>query len=245
MKVIDIITEREQAPQGNMGLTIFDIDDTLFHTTAKIKVMKDGKVVRTLTNQEFNNYNLQPGEEFDFGEFRSAEKFAKESEPIKPMINTLKRILDRAANTKVIMLTARADFDDKEKFLDTFTKYGIDMSRVHVHRAGNLPGDEPPAYKKAIWVRKYLNTGKYNRVNLIDDSMSNLKVFKSLKSEYPSVDFDAYFVKPEGSIAVVESWLKEKVDSYGNVKGDPIGDLIKNLDKQKTNPAKPSTKVRF
>jgi len=177
MKVIDIISERQGVTQGSMGLTIFDIDDTLFHTTAKINVIKDGNIVRTLTNQEFNNYKLQPGEEFDFGEFRNAEKFAKESEPIKPMINTLKRILDRAANTKVIMLTARADFDDKDKFLATFEKYGIDMSRVHVHRAGNLPGDDAPAIKKAVWVRKYLNTGKYNRVNLIDDSMANLKVW--------------------------------------------------------------------
>lgn len=197
-------------PKGNMGLTIFDIDDTLFHTTAQIKVMKDGKVVRSLTNQEFNNYQLQPGEEFDFGEFRSAEKFAQESEPIKPMINTLKRILDRATNTKVIMLTARADFDDKDKFLGTFEKYGIDMSRIHVHRAGNLPGDDPPAYKKASWVRKYLNTGKYNRVNLIDDSMTNLKVFKSLEQEYPQVDFDAYFVKPSGSVAVVSESRRRK-----------------------------------
>jgi len=283
MKILDIITERQEMPKGNMGLTIFDIDDTLFHTTAQIKVIKDGKVVRSLTNQEFNNYELQPGEEFDFGEFRSAEKFAKESEPIKPMINTLKRILDRAANTKVIMLTARADFDDKDKFLSTFEKYGIDMSRIHVHRAGNLPGDEPPAYKKAVWVRKYLNTGKYNRVNLIDDSMTNLKVFKSLEQEYPNVDFDAYFVKSSGSVAVVSesrrkkksrqrkqnslfsrntyggygAWgpgpyggygydsgysgdgggeaesIKEKLDSYGNVKGDPIGDLISNIQKKK------------
>jgi len=210
VKILDIISERQEMPKGNMGLTIFDIDDTLFHTTAQIKVMKDGKVVRSLTNQEFNNYQLQPGEEFDFGEFRSAEKFAQESEPIKPMINTLKRILDRATNTKVIMLTARADFDDKEKFLGTFEKYGIDMSRIHVHRAGNLPGDDPPAYKKAIWVRKYLNTGKYNRVNLIDDSMTNLKVFKSLEQEYPQVDFDAYFVKPSGSVAVVSESRRRK-----------------------------------
>jgi predicted chitinase len=210
MKILEVISEKNASPSGSMGLTIFDIDDTLFHTTAQIKVIKDGKVVKTLTNQEFNNYQLQPEEEFDFGEFRNAEKFAKESEPIKPMINTLKRILDRASNTKVIMLTARADFDDKDTFLNTFEKYGIDMSRIHVHRAGNLPGDDPPAIKKAVWVRKYLNTGKYNRVNLIDDSMSNLTVFKSLQSEYPQVDFDAYFVKPSGSIDVVSESRKRK-----------------------------------
>jgi len=43
------------------SLVIFDIDDTLLHTTAKIKVVQDGRVVRQLTNQEFNNYELQPG----------------------------------------------------------------------------------------------------------------------------------------------------------------------------------------
>lgn len=194
----------EFAP-GNKDLIIFDIDDTLLHTTAKIKVVNDsGQVVRELTNQEFNNYKLQPGEQFDFGEFRNAEKFRQESTPIGPMIKKLKAILNHAGNAKVIMLTARADFDDKETFLQTFHDLGIDMSRIHVHRAGNLPGDEPPAYKKAIWVRKYLNTKQYGHVRLYDDSMSNLRVFKELKQEYPQVDFRAIYVGPHGTTQAVE-----------------------------------------
>lgn len=196
-----------------LGLTIFDIDDTLFHTTAKIKVVKDGQVIRTLTNQEFNNYELQPGEEFDFGEFRSAEKFRQESRPIRSMIAKLKAILKNSGDSRVIMLTARADFDDKEQFLDTFRQYGIDMSRVHVHRAGNLPGDDIPAEKKAVWVRRYLDTGKYNRVRLYDDSRSNLTVFKSLKNEYPAVDFKAYYVGPEGQAEVFEQEVFEDYDT--------------------------------
>ena len=40
---------------GRKNLVIFDIDDTLMHTTAQIKVVdKTGKVLRSLTNQEFN-----------------------------------------------------------------------------------------------------------------------------------------------------------------------------------------------
>ena len=190
-------------------LTIFDIDDTLFHTTAKIKVVKDGKVIRTLTNQEFNNYKLEPGEEFDFGEFRDAKKFAQESEPIEHMMDELKTILDHSRGT-VIMLTARADFDDKQTFLKTFTDHGIDMSRIHVHRAGNLPGDAIPAEKKAVWVRRYLDTDKYNQVSLYDDSMSNLRVFKSLKKEYPDVDFDAYYITPDDVTAVEGRGKKRK-----------------------------------
>jgi hypothetical protein len=120
------------------------------------------------------------------------------------MIRKLKTILDHANNATVIMLTARADFDNKELFLKTFKDLGIDMSRVHVHRAGNLPGDSIPAEKKAVWVRRYLDTNKYNHVRLYDDSMSNLRVFKSLKNEYPEVDFRAYYVGPSGETAVVE-----------------------------------------
>lgn len=188
-------------PRGT--LTIFDIDDTLMHTTAKIRVVRDGKTVRELTNQEFNNYKLQPGEEFDFGEFRDAEKFARESTPIKPMIRELKAILAYTRG-RVIMLTARADFDDRDTFIDTFNRLGIDMSRVHVHRAGNLPGNVNPAYKKAVWVRRYLDTGKYQQVSLYDDSMTNLRVFKELAAEYPNVTFNAYFISPKGAATEVE-----------------------------------------
>jgi putative chitinase len=40
--------------------------------------------------------------------------------------------------------------------------------------------------------------------------MTNLKVFKSLEQEYPQVDFDAYFVKPSGSVAVVSESRRRK-----------------------------------
>lgn len=195
---------------GSQDLVIFDIDDTLMHTTAKIKVVKDGQMIKDLSNQEFNNYQLQPGEKFDFGEFRNAEKFRQESKPIEPMVRKLKTIAANAGNAKVIMLTARADFDDKDKFLQTFRDIGIDMSKIHVHRAGNLPGNEPPAYKKAVWVRRYLDTKQYAHVRLYDDSISNLRVFKALQQEYPTVDFRAIYVGPQGNTQTVEEARKKK-----------------------------------
>jgi hypothetical protein len=195
MNLLDLLEEKK------LGLTIFDIDETLMRTTAKIKVVKNGREVRSLTNQEFNSYQLKPGEEYDFGEFRNAEKFQKESEPIGPMIAKLKAILNNAGDSKVIMLTARADFDDKETFLDTFRKLGIDMSRVHVHRAGNLGG--APAENKAVWIRKYLDTGKYGRVRLYDDAASNIKMFNALAKEYPDIEFFPYLVTHDGRVKTV------------------------------------------
>jgi FMN phosphatase YigB (HAD superfamily) len=196
---------KEETKTGS--LTIFDIDDTLFHTTAQIAVMKDGKVIRKLTNNEFNNYTLKAGEDFDFSEFRDAHKFYHESKPIQRMLAKAKAILANSVknpNSKVVIITARANFDDKDKFLATFRKYGFDIDKVRVERAGNIEGEFIPAFKKAIIIRNYLNTKQYSKVRLFDDSMSNLKEFLRLKTEFEEVTFEAFFANPDGSIRTIK-----------------------------------------
>ena len=37
--------------QATKGLTIFDIDETMFKTKAKVKVIKNGETIKSLTNQ--------------------------------------------------------------------------------------------------------------------------------------------------------------------------------------------------
>ena len=184
------------------GLTIFDIDDTLFHTNAKVFVKKDDKVIHTLTNQEFNTYKLKDGEEFDFGEFRSAKLFQQTSTPIGKMIKRAKAIIKRAIpkGSKVIMATARSDFDDRDTFLDTFRAHGIDIDKIYVDRAGNLNLGSPAKNKKFVF-QKYLKTGLYKRARLFDDSKQNLNSFMSLSKKYPGVSFDAYLVKDTGNIS--------------------------------------------
>lgn len=197
---------------GSNELVIFDIDDTLLHTTAQIKVIKDGKPVRSLTNQEFNNYKLGPGEEFDFGEFRNAQKFEEESVPIGPMLDKLKQ--DLASGKNVVMLTARADFDDQKAVWRTFKRHGIDINKdVHLFRAGNLPGSESPAVKKAIHVSKWLGTGNYSKIVMYDDSEKNLTVFKSLQKRFPNVEFEAHHVSEEGKTKQVEDTVINELNT--------------------------------
>jgi hypothetical protein len=194
------ITERTRGK----GLTIFDIDETLFQTKALVKVMNDGKVVRSLDNQEFNTYKLKDEESYDFGEFRSAETFQNTSVPIMKMIEKAKAIIRNAVNagSRVIIVTARADFDDKKKFLDTFRRYGIDIDNVYVERAGNL-GLGSSAKNKRFIFHKYLRSGKYERVRFFDDAMSNITMFKALAKQYPDISFEAYHVKHDGSVRKV------------------------------------------
>jgi len=186
------------------GLTIFDIDETMFITKAKVKVVKNGKVIKKLDNQEFNTYKKKAGEEYDFGEFKNAEVFKRTSTPIARMINKVKAILKNAtrAGSKVIIVTARPNFDNKKTFLDTFRKQGIDIDKIYVERAGNL-GSGPAADNKRVIFKKYLNQNIYKRIRLFDDAKSNLKVFLSLQKDYPDVSFEAFLAKPNGSVSRV------------------------------------------
>ena len=184
------------------GLTIFDIDETMFITKAKVKVVKDGKVIKKLDNQEFNTYKKKDGEEYDFGEFKNAEVFKRTSTPIARMINKVKVILKNATRkgSRVIIVTARPNFDNKKTFLDTFRKQGIDIDKIYVERAGNLGGGPAAGNKKVIF-KKYLDQKIYKRIRLFDDAMSNLKMFLSLQKDYPDVSFEAFHAKENGSVS--------------------------------------------
>ena len=144
---------------------------------------------------------MKKGESFDFGQFRSAEIFNKTSTPIARMINKVKVILKNAtkAGSKVIIVTARPNFDNKELFLDTFRKQGIDIDNIYVERAGNL-GTGPAAQNKVVIFKKYLDQKKFKRMRLFDDAMSNIKAFLDLKKEYKDVDFEGYLAKENGSV---------------------------------------------
>ena len=197
------LTYLEEA--SGIGLTMFDVDETMFKTKAKVKVVnKNGKVIKKLDNQQFNLYKKKAGEEFDFGEFKNAEVFNRTSTPIARMINKVKAILKNAtrAGSKVIIVTARPNFDNKKLFLDTFRQQGIDIDKIYVERAGNL-GAGPAADNKKVIFRKYLDQKIYKRIRLFDDARSNLKAFLSLQKDYPNVTFEAFLAKSNGSVSRV------------------------------------------
>ena len=199
--MLDFYTFIQEQVNLGSGLHVFDVDDTLFHTTAKVRVMKDNDVVQSLSNAEYNTHKLPEGHHYDFSEFRSAEKFDTESVPNKRMLNRMRTLHDRTKEFggKVIINTARADFDDKDRFLDAFRKQDVDIDNIHVYRAGNIKSNDTVAQKKTSIIRDQLLNGDYSHVTLHDDSKENLDHFLALKNEFPNVEFVAHHVKPNGS----------------------------------------------
>jgi len=188
--------------EGNKGLTIFDIDDTMFISKARVIVKnKNNKTEKPLTPQEFNSYKLGKDEYFDYGEFRSSKIFYQTATPIARMVAKAKAIIKNATakGSKVIVVTARSDMDDKDLFIKTFEAHGIPMKNVYVERAGNMSGKNSAANKSIIF-RKYLKTDEYARVRLFDDHKENLDALLDLKREFPNVEMFAYLANQNGSV---------------------------------------------
>ena len=76
------------------------------------------------------------------------------------------------------------------------------MSKVDVENTGNL-GAQAPQNKKKVF-KKYLDTGRYARVRVFDDSLANLKALLSLENDYPDIKFDAWIVQASGNIRSVK-----------------------------------------
>lgn len=159
-------------------IILFDLDDTIIHTTAEIMIMKDEKVIRRISNSEFNNYALKPGESFNFGEFDdptilSNEKFTK-------YWNTLKREYNKG--THVGILTARSNASMIRRF---FISKGIRIKdeliiAINDPRLG-LTGTIQERKAEAI---KILVNGGYDLFIFFDDNEPNLKAAKALENDY-------------------------------------------------------------
>jgi len=184
-------------------LTFIDLDDTLFFTKAKILVKnKKGDILHKLTNQEYNSYILSVGESFDFSEFKDTEIFVRTSEPNQPMIDILQELFNntKSTNSEVYLLTARQDFDDKDKFLSYLIKHGIEVGhkndqKIHVIRAGNIHGFNN-AHKKYQIIKKILEDNtQFKTVQLYDDSKDNLSTFSKLKLDYPEKIIEPFLLK--------------------------------------------------
>ena len=187
-------------------INFVDIDDTIFKTDTRIRVIdKEGNVKKKLTTEEFDKYVLKPGESYDFSESLDSDIFYQTAKPIKSVLDKIHNILNNVRNNKIIFLTARADMNDKDKFLSVFKKYGIpvdDKNLVYIERAGNLMLEAPIA--KRIIIEKYLSNGSYKKVRLIDDSERNLKEFLKLRNKYPNIKFEAVQVTKDEKLKILD-----------------------------------------
>lgn len=194
--------------QNGVGVTFVDVDDTMFRTFAKVIVKKNGSFVRELTSHQYNSDVLGEGEVYDFSQFQDANFFYKTSIPIPKTINRVKKMIrqieSNEKDSEIVFLTARESFDNFKRFRQTFEDQGVRMKLpfVSVIFAGDLcPGGGVEDVKKTVMMR-FVNSGKFSKVRLLDDHIPNLRALKEIEKELPSTDIEFYalHVQPDGKL---------------------------------------------
>jgi hypothetical protein len=162
-------------------LRIFDLDDTLFETEAKVVVTSSDGTSREITPAEYAVYEPQPGDKFDFSQFQTL---------INPtLIRSIgKRFYKITQSTgtdrKTVILTARGS-EAAPHIRDIIRKY----FRVNIEVVTLGTGD-PMA--KANWILNKIQNEGYNDIFFVDDSSKNIvatyKTIKDLPIKYKLVD---------------------------------------------------------
>ena len=156
-------------------IILFDLDDTIIHTTAEIGVVKDGAIIKKISNAEFNNYRLGYGESFDFGEFDDPHILSKST--FTPYWETLKR--EYRKGTHIGILTARGDSKMiKQFFLDNGIRIKDELVMAVSDPKLGLMGSVQQ--KKAEMIGYLVNAG-YKTFVFFDDNEPNLIAAKALE----------------------------------------------------------------
>lgn len=162
-------------------LRIFDLDDTLFETEAKVIVTSSDGTSREITPAEYAVYEPQPGDKFDFSQFQTL---------INPtLIRSIgkrfyKIVTSSNGDRKTVILTARGS-EAAPHIRDIIRKY----FRVNIEVVTLGTGD-PMA--KANWILNKIQNEGYNDIFFVDDSSKNIlatyRTISNLPIKYKLVD---------------------------------------------------------
>jgi hypothetical protein len=176
---------------------VFDLDDTLVITDAKIKVCdKISGECFALTPEEFNEYERQPHHDLDFNDFKSLE-IMKAGRLIEYYLKIFKEAYKMRLAVGIV--TARDDREMIYQWLKDHVGFRIDKDLifavndpVHDYK-GNISDRKKSAFKDLI------NMG-YTDLQFYDDDTANLKLVKSLETEYDNVSISTIKANKKFSI---------------------------------------------
>lgn len=179
--------------KGNASATlaVFDLDMTLVITSAKINAVdsKNGKLIKSLTPEEFNNYSEDSTHVLDFTDFANPEILRK-GKLIHKIFRQLRKFYK--LGIPVAILTARSNSDMIRKF---FLQQGLDIHKELVIAVN----DRQYKYtgriedKKQQALLELIDKG-FKFLIFYDDHEDNLKKAKEIEKIRPEVKVSVYKV---------------------------------------------------
>lgn len=159
---------------------VFDWDDCLVKTDAKIKVYREGRLTKKLTPEEYNFFKKGPEEDLDFSEFDDP-RFIINARPYKmwpALVNINSAIKGGRSSSDVYILTARTG-KVKGPIHSFLLKNGIFIPEERIITIGDRT-EFPEAI--ASEKRKALKdlSDIYQSIIFFDDSHHNIELAKGI-----------------------------------------------------------------
>ncbi|MEO7424071.1 MAG: hypothetical protein ABI036_02725, partial [Fibrobacteria bacterium] len=218
------------------SIHLFDLDDTLIRTEARVLVRGGGGVLlRALAPSEFTVYQAAPGEVFDFREFSDLGILSR-GIMVKYTKSIIDTILKYGTHSEFGILTARSDKKLHAPFLIRLFKsiFGVRLSNELIFAVsdsrfsgykdrGGLGGTAPFAslsvpQRKALVIAQDLVGRGFNDISFYDDSRENLESFKVLRQAFPHVTYKPHFIDPTWTARLGE-FLDSGAPSKALIKG--------------------------
>ena len=164
-------------------LRVFDFDDTLASTEAKVHAVFANGKKKSLTPAEYANYfpKRKKGDKFDYSDFKKVVN----PKEIPQITKVMKSMIKAAGERHVVVLTARGgSYKPIRNFLKTL---GL---KVKVITLGS--GDTGD---KKDWIGRQIEKNKFDDVEFFDDSSKNIKAIEMLRDKYPNIKLRTHHVK--------------------------------------------------
>lgn len=180
-------------PKKRNEINVFDVDDTLTVSAAKIKVhdTKTGERFE-LTPQEFNDYQKQPHHNTDYSDFMSLD-ILKAGKIINWVFDILKKTLKKRKAVGII--TARGD---QQLIKDFLLFHGVNINKDFIFAINDpkhgFKGTVPEKKKQAF--QELIDLG-FNDFKFFDDSKENIDFANDLAKENPDIKMDAKHIKQQ------------------------------------------------
>lgn len=218
------------------SIHLFDLDDTLIRTTARVLVRDaGGKLLRALSTAEFTAYRAAPGESLDFSEFSDLGILSR-GIVVRYTRTIIDTILAYGTRSEFGILTARSDKKMHAPFLIRLFRslFGVRLANEFIFAVSDArfsgykdrrvgPGGVPfsslsVSQRKALVIAEDLVGRGFNDISFYDDSRANLESFKVMRRAFPHVAYRPHFIDPTWA-ARLEEFLSSNAERKTLIKG--------------------------
>ena len=181
-------------------LYIFDFDDTLALSDAKVVVTHKNGKVEDLSSAEYAVYREKPGDIFDFEQFHG---YPPNGRLVRNTFAELEKALAQYPVEDVVVLTAR-------EYCGPIIKFLKDQGISKIPTMKCVSGAD--AALKGNYVANRIREDGHTEVHVFEDSLDNLAAIKTTMKNFPDVVYNPVHVQVqnEGTLrAYVKAVLLE------------------------------------